>query len=103
MSWSAQDASPRQYELQQAFDETFSDPHVVYLGPDKATVISGLPNDRYFYRVRATDQGDWSERVQVDVKHHSLTRAISFFTLGAVMFIALMVVLVSGARKEDSL
>lgn len=87
------------YQLQQARNSDFSDAHDIYRGEDSATVISGLADGHYFYRVRNPSANGWSETVEVEVKHHPLSRAFGFFALGAVMFVATLVVLLKGARS----
>jgi len=105
LSWSIeqdQDASSTQYELQQAGNREFTSYSTIYTGADMATVISGLPDRLYFYRVRVNGSNDWSDPVEVEVKHHSLTRAFGFFVLGALMFVTMLVVLIKGARRSAS-
>jgi hypothetical protein len=98
LSWHSE--QPGNFELQQSPSEDFHLAHSIYRGQDMATVISGLPNGRYFYRVRQEDNPIWSDPVRVEVKHHPLSRAFGFFSLGAVMFLATLVVLIRGARSQ---
>jgi len=99
LSW--QDPASQSFELQKSSDPDFHDAVTLYHGPDKATVISGLPNGNYFYRVRSED-GLWSKAVEVTVKHHSLGKALGFFGLGAAMFVVMVVLLVKGARRKEN-
>ena len=75
----------------------------LYYGPDLATVISGKPDGTYHYVVRAIDAQQTvvaqSNQVDVVVAHHPLSRAFAFFILGAVVFIAILVVILRGAAK----
>lgn len=89
-----------QFELQQATHADFNDAITRYQGADRATVISGLANNIYFYRVRLSGEDDWSKTVAVEVKHHPLSRAFSFFALGIAMFIITVTVLLKGARQN---
>ncbi|MGR8931250.1 MAG: fibronectin type III domain-containing protein [Gammaproteobacteria bacterium] len=98
LSW--QDSSSQSFTLQQASNAEFRDAATLYRGPDQATVISGLPNGNYFYRVRSSD-GQWSKTMEVSVKHHSLVKALGFFGLGAVMFITMVALLLNGARRKE--
>ena len=82
------DVAGSEYELQQAQSDSFNDVRILYHGHDQATVISGLANGHYYYRVGNTATDQWSKPLEVEVKHHTLTRAFGFFTLGAVMFLA---------------
>lgn len=100
LSWPGQEKDQRPYELQQATQSDFSDARTRYRGLDEATVISGLGDDIYYYRVRYENSSAWSDTVEVEVKHHSLSRAFGFFILGAIMFVATVIVLLKGARGE---
>ena len=100
LSW--QTEASGQFELQQAQTADFSDAHNIYQGEDQATVISGLPDGNYFYRVRHQSESSWSKPVEVEVKHHPLSRAFGFFTLGAAMFLATLGGLIKGARSSRS-
>jgi len=106
LSWSAPSsihASPDLFILQQSESPDFNDAKTLYQGPDQASVISGLSNRTYYYRVRLTDDQNWSNTLAIEVKHHSLSRALGFFILGAMMFLATTFVLLKGARvrRED--
>jgi len=98
LSW--QSDPPSQYTLQQAQRADFSDGRTIYQGQDQTTVVSGLPDGRYLYRVRNQDSSGWSDPVEVSVKHHPLSRALGFFALGAVMFLTTLVVLINGVRSS---
>lgn len=75
--------------------------HEIYDGPDLASVISGKRNGTYRYVVRAMSAGDevlaLSNPLKVVVAHHSLARAWIIFTLGALVFITILVVI----RRES--
>jgi len=98
LSWQAGEA-PVAFELQEATRPDFADAREFYRGPDLATVFSGQPNGDYYYRIRAID-GDtvspWSDTVHVVVQHHSLARAFTFLALGAIVFIATVVLILRG-------
>jgi len=79
------------------------DPSIIYRGPDRATLISGKPNGTRIYRVREVGAGEpsaWSEPVSVTVAHHPLSRALTFFGIGAVVFLATLTLIVRGARRS---
>jgi hypothetical protein len=99
LNW--EDEAGADFKLEQAPSSDFNDARVLYQGQDKATVISGLANGHYFYRVGNTGTGQWSDPLEVEVKHHSLTRAFAFFSLGAAMFLATLGVLVFGSRRQQ--
>jgi len=96
-----------EFELQESAAVGFPQgtERMVYHGPDLATVISGRENGRLFYRVRALEEGlpgQWSNIVQVEVHYHSLLRAVTFFGLGAVVFLATLMVVIRGNLKRRS-
>jgi len=79
------------------------DPSIIYKGPDRATLISGQPDGTRIYRVREIGAGEptaWSEPVSVTVAHHPLSRALTFFGIGAVVFLATLTLIVRGARRS---
>jgi len=96
LSW--KDKASQSFVLQQSTRSDFRDAIDIYLGPDQATVISGLPDGDYFYRVESDTQS-WSKAFKISVKHHSLAKALGFFSLGAAMFIVMIVLLIKGARR----
>jgi hypothetical protein len=92
------------FELQQSPDRDFDSLSVRYYGPDLATYISGLRNGIYHYRVRAIlrgDTGSWSKTTVVSVEHHSLKLAFVLFGLGAIVFVAIVFIVVRGARNSS--
>ncbi len=94
-----------QYELQQATNPEFSDRRSLYRGPDLASVISGKPDGRYYYRVRIINPNNlnrsWSHPVMVEVRHHSLLKAFGFFTIGALVFFLTLFFVISRSRSLD--
>jgi hypothetical protein len=92
-----------QVELQVANSPEFETPTTAYIGPDRATVISGTPDGTLYYRVRAWDSqqpAPWSEPVMVEIRHHSLPRALMFLSLGVLVFLITVKMIIRGARKE---
>lgn len=81
-----------------------SNGHEIYDGPDLASVISGKPNGTYRYRVRAIDALHnvvaQSNQIAVVVAHHSLLRAWLIFSLGAFVFVAILVVVQRESAKS---
>lgn len=90
------------YELQEAKRADFADARSLYRGPDLATVLSGKSNGDYYYRVRVVDaerSSAWSEPVHVEVRSHSLPRALTFLVLGALVFLATVLLIVRGEAR----
>lgn len=85
-------------------DPERGDTTIIYTGPDRARVISGQPDGTRVYRVReigTATPSDWSAPVSVTVAHHPLGRAFGFFAVGAIVFLATLVLIVRGARSGD--
>jgi hypothetical protein len=98
LSW--EDAEGVRYELIEEGGQR--DPRIVYRGTDTARVMTGMPNGSYSYRVRALLSGGsspWSQPVGVTVAHHPLTRALGFFAVGLLVFLATLVLILRGERN----
>lgn len=97
------EGTPR-FEVQEASSPDFEAAVTAYEGRDRATVMSGREDGEYHYRVRAHLQDGttpWSETVSVRVSHHPLARAFTFFTIGAVVFVATLGLVVGGTLRQD--
>lgn len=88
-------------ELEEAGSADFGSAQVIFRGSDAARVMSGKPDGVFYYRVRDTDGGTVSNVVEVTVRHHSLERAFAFFSLGAIVFLATLLLVASGSRAES--
>jgi hypothetical protein len=92
------------FELEETRGVHSSDATLLYDGRDLATVITGRGNGTYRYRVRAlvasAGASPWSERVAVQVRHHSRSRALGFFAAGAVVFVATVGLVVVGSATS---
>lgn len=107
LSWSVQDAgsiASIEFQLQEAANAQVSVGQIVYQGPDLARVISGKPDGDYYYRIRMIKDGEspseWSDVIRVTVAHHSLTRAMSFFLAGALVFFSLLIFILTQQKKN---
>lgn len=77
----------------------FTDARVLYEGSDTARVVSGKPDGRWFYRLEAiASDAPISDAVTVTVAHHPLRRALTFFGIGALVFLATLGLIVFGGR-----
>lgn len=98
-----------EYELQQSEDEGFSSVEVRYRGEQTASVLSGLPNGEFYFRVRTVEgegggtPGPWSSAVSFVVTHYSLQFAVTLLVIGALIFLSTVVFLVvfSGRVETD--
>lgn len=87
--------------VEEARSRDFADPQVIYRGADNATVLSGKRDGDWYYRARTAEPGsEFGAPVRVTVRHHPLGRAFGFFALGAVVFLATLSLIVTGARAE---
>lgn len=93
------------FQLLESREPRFIRPRVLYKGPDTGSHISGKSDGEYYYRVVAfKDDGAVliSNDVKVSVQHHSLSRALLFFSIGAFVFIATLIVIIMGNRTQRS-
>lgn len=74
------------YELQQARDGSFADARTRYEGEDAETVLTGLADGIYHFRVREVANGEWSEPLVLNVE--SMNRGTLFLLLGTGAFVA---------------
>jgi hypothetical protein len=88
--------------LEESQTAEFASPRVIYHGSDAARVMSGKPDGDLYYRIRSSDHNAPSNVVKVTVRHHSLERAFAFFALGATVFVATLLLIVTGARAGTS-
>ena len=95
LDWEKKDDSA--IEVQQATNPQFGDAQTIYQGNNTSLFLSGLKNGEYFYRLR-TEDGTFSEPISVEVKHDSIQQAWLLFSLGAVVFGSIVVVIVNGER-----
>jgi len=88
--------------LQESQDASLQNFKVIYSGPDLARVISGKSDGIYYYRVVANNNPvqQMSNIVKVTVAHHALSNAFAFFTVGAFIFLAILVSIIIGNRKN---
>ena len=94
------------FELEESNTSTFSSATLIYRGADRATSMSGRADGEYFYRVRELSEstntaGTWSATHQVTVAHHPLSRSFLFLAIGAIVFVATTVLILSGQRRQS--
>lgn len=110
LQWSpASDAadSDAEFILQQSKDPAFSKPRKLYEGPDRGTVVTGLPEGEYFFRVRealgttATPE-DWSETLTVRVEYPARHTVVLLMSLGMIVFVGTVAAILIGYRQTSS-
>lgn len=104
LAWTGPADGPTRFQLIEARDAQFTQAFTAYVGEDQARVFSGRPDGTYYYRLRALPEGRapsaWSRPVAVTVAHHALPRAWTFFGAGAVVFLATLGLIVTGAWRD---
>ena len=109
LHWSASDAadSDVQFVVQQSTDATFPRPKKLYEGPDLGTVVTGLAEGDYFFRVRevvsaAAPAEEWSETLTVRVKYPERKMVAMLMALGLVVFIGTVAVILVGHKRTST-
>jgi hypothetical protein len=93
-----------QFELEQATSPEFSDPLLRYAGTDQASVITGLAEGVYYYRVRAVDTkqgvaGAWSPVVAFRVEYMPMSTVWLLVGAGLIVFLATLSAILAGHAK----
>lgn len=91
-----------EFIVQQSRTPGFEQARDLYSGTEKASLISGLADGVYYYRVRQNNESSWSEPVRVQVRHHPLGTALQFFALGLLVFALTLFTILHGIRKTRS-
>lgn len=87
--------------LQEDTTPAFTSPRLVYRGPDNARVLSGKTDGEWYYRARtAGSDGGFGDVLEVTVQHHPLSRALAFFAVGALVFLATLTAIITGTRSS---
>jgi len=90
LRWSASEDAA----LEEASEPGFDDARTLYEGPDRARLVSGRGDGIRYYRL-TRDERTVSEPVSVEVEHHDLARALLTFAIGAFVFGATAVLVLS--------
>ncbi len=90
-------AGERGGDLRGATIETagFESSKLRYRGPDHGSVLTGFQEGSYFFRVRS-EEGLWSEVVEVNVKFIGRGYVILLMSLGGFVFVATVGTLLFG-------
>lgn len=90
------------FELQQSATPDFSETKTRYTGPDLGSVLSGLAEGEYHFRVRAADPpGEWSEPVAVEIKYIERWQVILLLCVGVTVFVATIATLLAGHFRKS--
>lgn len=109
ISWAlpgeADGGTPPDFVLEQASTPEFSDAVVRYEGRDLASFLSGLPEGRFHFRVRAVDGGNagpWSVPLVLDVDYPKSGMVLVLMTVGTVCLAVLITAILVGARRTSA-
>ena len=91
-----------EYVVEQSRTPTFEKTRILYRGSEKASLISGLSDGLYYYRVRQKHETNWSKPIRVEVRHHSLATALQFFGLGLLVFMLTLLTILRGIKQTRS-
>lgn len=102
---SSRGESQMEFELEKSLTPDFSQTRQIYLGPDTATFLSGLPNGDSWYRVRpvlnSTPAGPWSSPLQVSVAYPSWNLVGPLFGSGILVLLILLATVLTGHFKQS--
>jgi hypothetical protein len=104
LQWGQEAEDGGKWRLERAASPDFENVTVIYDGPDHGTFESGLPDGMYYYRLNR--EGRTGPAYAVNVRHHTLSRAVLFLGTGVIVFLALLLVLIRAdraLRKEHAL
>jgi hypothetical protein len=83
--------------LEQSSTENFSDIKTISLPSEGSLTLTGFEDGSYFFRINSSAES--SNTVSITVTHHDLSRAFSFFFLGLLLFVILLVSIFIGRNK----
>lgn len=104
LSWTLNDrilnesASPGPV-LQQASAADFSNSLTIPVPASGSLTLTGFSDGLYYFRVGS--DGQWSPVREVQVAHHDLSAAFTWFATGAALFLVLVGVILLGAVRND--
>lgn len=101
LAWKADlDEVGQSFEVEQEFS---GERTIRYSGEDLGTVLTGLPEGDFRFRVRGLEPvGDWSEPVMVKVKFMERGKVFLLMGLGFVVFFATIGTLLAGHFRTAS-
>ncbi len=99
--WEYPDAQPLPVVVERADNDAFDNAAVLYRGGDDRTYVSGLPAGRHYFRVRLAGEFDSVFKdipapLVVDIAYQPLARVFTLMMLGALTFLATVVIIVGG-------
>lgn len=93
-------------KLQQSRSSNFTDPEIYIVPASGALTVTGLEDGSYYFRLQGNESSGKDfvppDLLEVTVTHHSLQRAVMFFSLGMLLLVILLGTLVIGNRQRGS-
>ncbi len=90
-----------EYELQQSRSADFSETQTRYQGADRGSVITGLAEGEYFFRVGNATTNTWSAPVRVEVKYMNMTLVWTLMGVGVFVFGATVTAILRGHYNQE--
>ncbi len=98
LSWNADEP----IRLVESRSADFANPSTIYTGSDSGRTVSGRRDGELYYRLESAGSGELlGGPLRVTVAHHPLSRALSFFGVGAFVFVATLALIVFGSLRSD--
>jgi len=98
LSWNADEP----IRLVESKSADFTNSSTIYTGSDSGRTVSGRRDGELFYRLESAGSGAvLGGPLRVIVAHHPLSRALSFFGVGAFVFVATLALIVVGSLRSD--
>jgi len=101
ISWASEAGVDTPVVLQQSPSENFGTTlsREFNLPAYGSVTITGLTDGAYYFRVTHAGQSSFSDLLVVEVAHHSLSRALTFFSVGLVLFLILLGTIIRGNQS----
>lgn len=98
LSWESRNNLSLPLVLQQATTADFRAPSATPVEASGSLTLTGFKDGLYYFRVGA--DGQWSAVQEVRVAHHSLSKALIWFAVGALLFVVLAITILSASRER---
>ena len=83
LSWETEEGT--NVVLQQAVDVHFEDAWTRYRGPDRGSVLTGLPEGIHYFRLGIEGSDEWSPPLKVEVKFFDRSALFLLLVIGGVV------------------
>lgn len=87
--------------VQQSASPEFAEPIDRYQGLDSASVLTGLAEGTYYFRIGEANTGNWSEPLEVTVKFFPRGKLWLILSTGAVVVMATIITIIAGHFRSQ--